>query len=469
MIKLIAKRALPPFALLFALWIITWHLSGLMEYQTHASLWFIPAGLSFAAFIMFRWLATLPIFIAALITTFGLNFSSNEPLELVDATTKAAPFSLVHVVVYGIGGIACRFFIGHFNHLQIVQKILTFLLCAFITTLVATFLSIATLNATEMLIESANSAIWLPWWIGDLAGVYILTPVFLLLFARIWPDAKRDSRLFAFRYDKSPKRAWSPFIFKLGVLLSLTTIHLMLDVWLENPEFAYFIFFLCIPQMWIVFTESIPRQCVSLSVLAIFITLSFQILDMNSSAITYQFALCVISANAYFGMAVPSLITTNNYLLKRSNTDGLTQIANRQHFAEQAKRLLSDQRNYPISLVLFDLDKFKAINDTFGHAAGDQALVTTAKIVQQSLRENDLFARYGGDEFILLLAKENLQGATNIVERIKLELAQANNHDRPFVIQGSFGVVEIAPEESLKLAIERADKQLLKQKTYSRT
>ncbi|WP_169782100.1 sensor domain-containing diguanylate cyclase [Pseudidiomarina woesei] len=463
------KRALLPFALMFALWIITWHLSGLMEYQAHASLWFIPAGLSFAAFIMFRWLAALPIFIAALVTTFGLNFSSNESLELVGAITKAAPFALVHVVVYGIGGMACRFFIGHFNHLQIVQKILTFLLSAFITTLVATFLSIATLNATEMLSESANSAIWLPWWIGDLAGVYILTPVFLLLFARIWPDAKRDSRLFAFRYDKSPKRAWPPFIFKLGVLLSLTTMHLMLDVWLENPEFAYFIFFLCIPQMWIVFTESIPRQCVSLSVLAIFITLSFQILDMNSSAITYQFALCVISANAYFGMAVPSLVTTNNYLLKRSNTDGLTQIANRQHFAEQAKQLLRDRRNYPMSLVLFDLDKFKAINDNFGHAAGDQALVTTAKIVQQSLREDDLFARYGGDEFILLLAKENLQGATNIVERIKQELAEAKNDDSQFTIQGSFGIVEIAPDESLKLAIERADKQLLKQKTYART
>ncbi|CUA88627.1 diguanylate cyclase (GGDEF) domain [Pseudidiomarina woesei] len=469
MIKLIVKRALLPFALMFALWIITWHLSGLMEYQAHASLWFIPAGLSFAAFIMFRWLAALPIFIAALVTTFGLNFSSNESLELVGAITKAAPFALVHVVVYGIGGMACRFFIGHFNHLQIVQKILTFLLSAFITTLVATFLSIATLNATEMLSESANSAIWLPWWIGDLAGVYILTPVFLLLFARIWPDAKRDSRLFAFRYDKSPKRAWPPFIFKLGVLLSLTTMHLMLDVWLENPEFAYFIFFLCIPQMWIVFTESIPRQCVSLSVLAIFITLSFQILDMNSSAITYQFALCVISANAYFGMAVPSLVTTNNYLLKRSNTDGLTQIANRQHFAEQAKQLLRDRRNYPMSLVLFDLDKFKAINDNFGHAAGDQALVTTAKIVQQSLREDDLFARYGGDEFILLLAKENLQGATNIVERIKQELAEAKNDDSQFTIQGSFGIVEIAPDESLKLAIERADKQLLKQKTYART
>lgn len=469
MIKLIARRALLQFALLFALWIITWHLSGLMEYQAHASLWFIPAGLSFAAFIMFRWLAALPIFLAALTTTIGLNFSTTEALTLSDSLTRAVPFALVHVVIYGIGGMACRFFIGHFSHVQIVRKILAFLLSAFITTLVATFLSIATLNATSMLSESANSAIWLPWWIGDLAGVYILTPVFLLLFARIWPNAERDKRLFAFRYEKSPKRPWPRFIFKLTVLLSLAAVHLSLDVWLANPQFAYFIFFLCIPQMWIVFTESIPRQCVSLSVLAIFITLSFQVLDMSSSAITYQFALCVISANAYFGMAVPSLITTNNYLLKRSNTDGLTQIANRQHFAEQAKLMLADRRNYPISLALFDLDKFKTINDTYGHAAGDQALVTTAKIVQQSLRENDLFARYGGDEFILLLAKENLQGATNIVERIKLELAQANNHDRPFVIQGSFGVVEIAPNESLKLAIERADKQLLQQKTYSRT
>lgn len=458
------KRSL----LLIPLWILTWHVSALMEYQSHASLWFIPAGLSFAAFIIFRLQAAAPIFIAALVTTIGLNFNGDVAISLVEGVQKSLPFALVHVVIYSIGGLACRFFIGHFDHYQIVQKILTFLLSAFITTLVATFLSIATLNATDMLPSSANATIWLPWWIGDLAGVYILTPIFLLFFVRLWPNAERDKRLFAFRYEKSPKRPWPPFVFKVSVLLLFTIVLMSIDNILGNPQFAYFVFFLCIPQMWIVFTESIPRQCISLTILAIFITFVFQLLDLDSNAITYQFALCVISANAYFGMAVPSLISTNNYLLKRSNTDGLTQIANRQYFLDEAEKSLADRRNYPMSLILFDLDKFKLINDNFGHAAGDQALVNTAKIVQQSLRDIDLFARYGGDEFIILLAKENEQGALRIVERIKAGLSETLNSHQTVAVQSSFGVVEIIPNESLEEAIERADRRLLLQKSSSR-
>src|SRR5690606_36265206 len=98
-----------------------------MEYQAHASLWFIPAGLSFAAFIIFRLQAALPIFIAALLTTWGLNFNQYEVIPVNEAIQRSLPFAMVHVVVYGIGGLACRFFIGHFDHFQIVQKILTFL------------------------------------------------------------------------------------------------------------------------------------------------------------------------------------------------------------------------------------------------------------------------------------------------------------------------------------------------------
>ncbi len=112
-------------------------------------------------------------------------------------------------------------------------------------------------------------------------------------------------------------------------------------------------------------------------------------------------------------------------LQQQATTDELTGLFNRRYFLELAPRELkrATRRHDSISVALLDVDHFKQINDTYGHQAGDQALIAFAKICQQHIREMDMLARFGGDEFVLLLPEADSEQACEVVERIRLALA----------------------------------------------
>jgi len=112
-------------------------------------------------------------------------------------------------------------------------------------------------------------------------------------------------------------------------------------------------------------------------------------------------------------------------LQRQATTDELTGLPNRRVFMEQATLELarSQRYGYACSIALIDLDHFKQINDGAGHAVGDQALVTLARACRASLRETDLFARVGGDEFALLLPQTGPASAREVVERLRGALA----------------------------------------------
>ncbi|MFA9202275.1 MAG: diguanylate cyclase domain-containing protein, partial [Candidatus Nanopelagicaceae bacterium] len=121
------------------------------------------------------------------------------------------------------------------------------------------------------------------------------------------------------------------------------------------------------------------------------------------------------------------LQTANQKLQKLAILDGLTGIANRRYFDlvldKEWQRLAREQQ--PLSLILCDIDYFKAYNDTYGHQQGDRCLKQVAQILQQSTRRPaDLVARYGGEEFAIILPNTDLQGALFIAKNIKQELAQ---------------------------------------------
>ena len=118
-------------------------------------------------------------------------------------------------------------------------------------------------------------------------------------------------------------------------------------------------------------------------------------------------------------------------LQHQATTDELTGLPNRRLFMEQAAQELarSLRYGYDCSIAMIDLDHFKQINDVAGHAAGDQALVTMARAYQASLRETDLFARVGGDEFALLLPQTGPVSAREVVERLRAALAAGPGED----------------------------------------
>lgn len=111
-------------------------------------------------------------------------------------------------------------------------------------------------------------------------------------------------------------------------------------------------------------------------------------------------------------------------LYAASVTDALTGAHKREHFDAQLANELSYARRHQrdCSVVMFDLDHFKRLNDTYGHPAGDEVLIVVARTVRQVLRSEDMLARYGGEEFAIILRAIDLQGATQLAERLRSQV-----------------------------------------------
>lgn len=141
-------------------------------------------------------------------------------------------------------------------------------------------------------------------------------------------------------------------------------------------------------------------------------------------------------------------------------TDNLTGLSNRRHFTETIKQelLRSRRQNYPLSLVLMDLDGFKLVNDSLGHKAGDRLLKSFSAILRSSLRQGvDLTFRYGGDEFIALLPGLTADRAQNVIERILLILRNRPEKRR---IRFSYGISSSPPLISATRLIQLADQKM---------
>jgi len=110
-----------------------------------------------------------------------------------------------------------------------------------------------------------------------------------------------------------------------------------------------------------------------------------------------------------------------NRLKERSDMDGLTGLYNHKRFKEVLKNEFNRSRRYdkPLSVVMIDGDKFKDVNDTYGHLAGDMVLQELAGCLKQSVRTTDVVARYGGDEFAILLPETDLEMAEIMTKRIQ--------------------------------------------------
>ncbi len=161
-----------------------------------------------------------------------------------------------------------------------------------------------------------------------------------------------------------------------------------------------------------------------------------------------------------------------------ATTDPLTRIKNRRSFFELAEKEMNRARRYnqPLAILLFDIDHFKKVNDTYGHLVGDQVLVSLAKTCQVNLRNFDILARYGGEEFVVLMPETDQQAAVVAAERLRVLVAQSQIQSQflkttPYVsITISLGVMswQGKSELALKTLIQRADEALYQSKQQGR-
>jgi diguanylate cyclase (GGDEF)-like protein len=115
-------------------------------------------------------------------------------------------------------------------------------------------------------------------------------------------------------------------------------------------------------------------------------------------------------------------------LAKLSVTDGLTQLHNHRYFQDQLGREIKrlTRTNEGLSILIIDVDDFKKLNDTYGHAAGDEFLKQLARILKESVRETDLLARYGGEEFVVVAVGTHLDGARMLAEKLRTTVAETS-------------------------------------------
>lgn len=152
--------------------------------------------------------------------------------------------------------------------------------------------------------------------------------------------------------------------------------------------------------------------------------------------------------------------------------DALTQLNNRRAFMEFAAPYMdtAERHERPMSLVMMDIDHFKSINDRYGHKAGDLVLVAVADLLKKHCRTSDIVARWGGEEFILLLPETDAKQAFNHSERLRLAITRISIPvgEETISLTASFGIAERSADLSLDRMIELADAQLYKAKGSGR-
>lgn len=167
---------------------------------------------------------------------------------------------------------------------------------------------------------------------------------------------------------------------------------------------------------------------------------------------------------------VDELYSMTNTLEQKAYKDNLTGINNRENFEDIFSIEIANakQNNLPLSLIIFDVDHFKIVNDTYGHQAGDIILIDLVKLVADHIKNGDVFARWGGEEFVILTPLTEITGATNLAENLR-KLVQSH----PFGYVGneitlSFGIAQLSGEDTKKTLFEKADGALYEAKKNGR-
>ncbi len=381
------------------------------------------AGIALAAFLIFGF----DVWPAILIGAFLVNISSAwSPLVAMAIAFGSTLQAL-------LGAYLVSRFAGGRKAMQTAQNILRF---AGVTILASTTVS-ATVGVTSLSVAgfarwSDYGSIWATWWLADMTGTLLITPFLLLWSGGPWPRW-RDHQIFE------------------GAALLVALLAVGVVVFggvLPGGMRTYPLEFLCVPVLlWAAFRfgrREVTAAVVILSGLALYGTLRgggpFVRETANESILLLQ---TFMSITSVLSLALSALVSeyklAEAQLRELAVTDALTGLPNYRRLLDvlRAEIVRSDRSERPFSLLFFDMDGLKRINDEYGHLAGSRAVCRVAETLRRSCRATDTAARFGGDEFVVILPEADEHGALQVAQRVSERLAQ--DGDKP-VLAISAGV-----------------------------
>lgn len=286
------------------------------------------------------------------------------------------------------------------------------------------------------------------WYRGYTLLAWLDTLLSVVLVAHVWLLLTRNVRIF------------TPLL-QLGVSFLL----FMFAVFLGQSEFIYWGFafppaiYLLIDKPASLYLNGLWWLLCSAVALSLLPTLE---------AVNFLFCLASIS---FFTGILYSVLNRNEESLKQlAARDPLTNTYNRRHMMEALGQALAklDRYHSPCSIIMIDLDRFKAINDAYGHGKGDSVLKNLVRLLNQRLRRCDKLCRYGGEEFIAILEGVTLEQATRAAELICQEVRESDLADIDIATTVSCGVAEALREETIDTWLHRCDLALYKAKASGR-
>jgi diguanylate cyclase (GGDEF)-like protein len=277
----------------------------------------------------------------------------------------------------------------------------------------------------------------------------------------------RASLLRASWKDEDAPREPSALIISTAVAFLLLLAVVSADV-LLGSRFGVLLFYLA-PIAWAAWQTG-RNISLTVAVFCAFARFGVELVEAYNSGIWRPELIWSITTELIFFMVFVGLILTVQRQLEQERTlarsDGLTRLHNARSFELAVSGERERLRRYGrvMSLVYFDLDNFKSVNDRWGHAAGDELLITVARVLMGNIRQVDVAARLGGDEFALLLPETDAQGASVLLNRLRDKMLAAVQA-RGWPVTGSFGCVTfLQAPDAVEDVLKAADRAMYKSK-----
>jgi len=188
------------------------------------------------------------------------------------------------------------------------------------------------------------------------------------------------------------------------------------------------------------------------------------ILDKNLNKKTFKININDMHVNENYLITLTDITKINEHYrasVEKAYIDGLTQVFNRNKFDEVFNDEFKNTKRYgtQFSLAILDIDMFKLFNDNYGHLIGDEVLIRLAQTVKKSVRETDVFARWGGEEFVILFKNTPIEKAKTISEKLRNKI-EKNKHPIAGHITASFGITQYVDGDTIKSIFKRCDDAL---------
>ena len=411
-----------------------------------------PSGIALAAFLVWGRSVWPGVFVGAFVVNLATAGNLATSLGIAVGNTLEGVIGAYLVRRFAPG-------LRAFDHAREILKFVV-LTCGLGTMFSAT-IGVGSLFVGGLAPWSDVGAIWLTWWLGDAAGALVVTPALLL-----WVDHPR------------PRWSLTKGIEAAALVMALLALGQLVFGGVDpSLEAAMPLEFLSVPVLLWAAMRFTPREAATatliLSVIAVRGTLfglgPFARVELNDALLLVQ-SFMVVSATTTLILAavVAERTKTAVQLQHLSESDGLTGLANYRHMHEVVTREIvrSRRTERPFALLLMDLNQLKVINDRHGHVVGNRAICRVAEAMQASCRTVDTPARFGGDEFAVVLPETDMSEAWGVADRVHERLAASS--EQPALVL-SVGVSQYPRDGATPEAlIEHADTALYAMKRAAR-